>query len=330
MPIRFVNAAEVEVEHLVVLVYGQPNVGKTTLGLTASKPLLLDFDAGIHRAHPVVRKSNSIVQIESWRDVADLQPSDLEQFDTVVVDTVGSCLDVMSMQIIAENSKMGSFGGGLSLQGYGVLKNRFRQWLEYLRRQHLDVVLLAHGIEEMKGEQMVDRIVAQGSSKQLIYQLSDLIGRYFVQNDKRILSFNPTETSYGKNFGLPPAYAVADPAEVPTTMASIITQALGLMNMNATHQKAERERLEALRSYLNSVEPSAQAYNDEAKSLADAAPVDKKMLVEIAALHGYTYDRENNSFVGNEPAPEPAPEPTAEPEILQHVAEAGEPQEAML
>ena len=86
MPLKIVSAAEpLPVETLVVTVYAEPGVGKTTLAFTAKKPLLLDFDKGARRA--ANRKDS--VQIDAWADVAGLDAETLSPYSTIVVDTVG-------------------------------------------------------------------------------------------------------------------------------------------------------------------------------------------------------------------------------------------------
>ena len=89
------------VEQVVVVLYGQPSIGKTTLALTASKPVLIDFDAGSHRAGwPSPR-----VEIGSWRDVVDMEPDDFAAFDTVVIDTAGRALDFLTAQLISTRTR---------------------------------------------------------------------------------------------------------------------------------------------------------------------------------------------------------------------------------
>ena len=40
----------IAVEHPVLLIFGQPGIGKTSLAYSAADPLVLDFDQGAHRA----------------------------------------------------------------------------------------------------------------------------------------------------------------------------------------------------------------------------------------------------------------------------------------
>src|SRR6185503_6826790 len=117
-------------------------------------PLLLDFDNGAHRA----ANRRDTLQIGNWADVAELManPDALVPYSTVIPDTVGRCLDVMTADIIRETPKLGP-NGNLSQQGWGVLKNRFRTWTSSLRALGKDVLLIAHDKEDKDGDTRVIR-----------------------------------------------------------------------------------------------------------------------------------------------------------------------------
>ena len=67
--LKIVRASDpVLVERLNLCLYGDPGVGKTTLGFTAENPLLLDFDEGKHRA----ANRRDAVPVSSWSDVAGI------------------------------------------------------------------------------------------------------------------------------------------------------------------------------------------------------------------------------------------------------------------
>jgi hypothetical protein len=141
---KIVKSTEsIAVDHPVIGIYGQPGIGKSSLGYSAKDPLTLDFDNGAHRA--VNRKDTWI--IERWSDVGELDADALAPYSTIIVDTVGRLLDLLSADIIESNPKMGR-DGSLTLQGFGTLKSRFRQWMTQLRLMGKDVVLIAHAREE--------------------------------------------------------------------------------------------------------------------------------------------------------------------------------------
>src|SRR5215469_3387275 len=114
MPIRIIPAsAPMTIDQVVLGIYSLPGIGKTTLGFTAEAPLLLDFDKGAHRA----RNRKDTVSITNWDEIASLTEDDLKPYKTIIVDTVGRALDVLSADIIKNNPKHGN-GGALSLQGF--------------------------------------------------------------------------------------------------------------------------------------------------------------------------------------------------------------------
>ena len=54
------------------LIYGQAGTGKTTLALSAPKPLLFDFDNGVHRVNFAHLQDVATVQIRSYQDFLDV------------------------------------------------------------------------------------------------------------------------------------------------------------------------------------------------------------------------------------------------------------------
>lgn len=52
-----------------MMIYGQAGMGKSTVALSAPKPLLLDFDNGVKRMNMAHLESVDTVQVTSWTDV---------------------------------------------------------------------------------------------------------------------------------------------------------------------------------------------------------------------------------------------------------------------
>lgn len=207
MALNITKASDpVHVDQIVVTLYSPPGVGKTSLGFTSDDALLLDFDGGVYRS---ANRGDS-VPVKSWADVFTMGAEDLSGYKTIVVDTVGRALDYLSLNIIGRDPKAGSKTGTLTLQGYGKLKGEFSSWLKLVRSFGADVVLLAHADEQRSGDDVIERIDAQGSSKNEIYKCSDAMGRLAIRGGKRVLLFSPSDTSFGKN------PANLDPVPVPT------------------------------------------------------------------------------------------------------------------
>lgn len=51
------------------MIYGQAGMGKSTVALSAPKPLLLDFDNGVKRMNMAHLENIDTVQVTSWNDV---------------------------------------------------------------------------------------------------------------------------------------------------------------------------------------------------------------------------------------------------------------------
>ena len=162
----------IEVKQLVTVIYGTPGLGKSTLGFSADKPILFDFDKGAHRA----ANRKDIVPVDDWREIKDVSADDLTEYETVVLDTAGRCLDFLTTDIIRRNAKMG-YGGALTLQGYGALKAEFTAWLKMVKSFGKDIVLISHSSEDKKGDELIERLDIQGGSKGEIYKSADAMGR---------------------------------------------------------------------------------------------------------------------------------------------------------
>jgi len=239
MPLRIIKATEpMTVSNIVLTVYAAPGLGKTSLAFTANKPLMLDFDKGSYRAG----NRGDTVPIQSWSDIESMNASDLDPYSTIVVDTAGRALDVLAQDIIASNPKMGNFGN-LSLQGFGVLKSRFTQWKTFLMSQGKDIVLIAHMTEEKKGDDYIERIDAQGASKNEVYKSSDAMCRIQVgPRGERTLNFTPRENGFGKDPAGLGTILFPHPDKNPQYLAEVIGKIKGAINkQTAAQAEAVRE-----------------------------------------------------------------------------------------
>ena len=307
--LKIIDGGEMKLETIVCVVYGIPGIGKTTFGLTARKPLLLDFDGNSVKASN--RAGKAIVQVRRWNDIEDLDGPRAAAYGTVVVDTVGTALDILGEAVGDSNPKLRNLDGGLSLKGFGALKTRFRLWLGKLHRLGLDVVLIAHNEEREKDSETVDRIVATGGSKLEIYRQAHIMGRMSAgRKGERMLSFEPSAGSYAKNAGLPD-YAVGDPAVGQSvTLEEIVEQAKTNINAQNVAHEAESRRFA---EYSRRIEEAATA-DALSAVLADAeSRKDKVFVWRRSKVLGVEWDAKVERFVHPDPqAPEEAPEAVPE------------------
>ena len=60
-----------------MMIYGQAGMGKSTVALSAPKPLLVDFDNGVKRMNMAHLENIDTVQVTSWNDVQLVLQEDL-------------------------------------------------------------------------------------------------------------------------------------------------------------------------------------------------------------------------------------------------------------
>lgn len=289
MALRIISASEpIKVEQLVVTIYGQPGVGKTSLGFTAEAPLLLDFDHGAYRA--MGRKDT--VPVSAWSDVTNIDTSDLAGYRTVVVDTAGRALDALAADIMRREPKLGR-GGALTQQGWGRLKSEFTAWLTMLRGFGLDVVLIAHGTEKTDGDETIVRLDVAGGSKDEIYKSADMMGRLFIRSGKRMISFDPTDTAYGKNPASLPVQEV--PANDFGFLATLISGTKEKLNALSAEQQIEAEKI---KNFTDAVAQYATP-DDFTHAISVAKEMGKTyagILAREARNRGYVYDPQSKSY----------------------------------
>lgn len=182
------------------LIYGQPGMGKTTFAISAPKPLLFDFDNGVHRVNFAHLQNVDTVQVGSYQDFLDvLNKEDLTAYETLVIDTGGKALDFMAEYIIKRNPKMGKANGTLTLQGYGERKAEFSALVKKVSMMNKHIVFVAHRETKTEGDET--RYVPQfgGSNYDSLVTELDLVGYMEANGRERTITFDPTSRNDGKN-----------------------------------------------------------------------------------------------------------------------------------
>ena len=315
------NPSEIEEKkNLVMMVYGEPGQGKTTLALSAPNPVLIDTDNGVGRTLAAHRCPT--VQVKSWEDVLGAM-DELKgfPFQTIVVDTVGKLLDFMSEFITRNDPKMRKRDGSLSLQGYGQRKNMFRDFIKRYMMMGKNVVFVAHASEEKVGDDYVVRPIVGGSSMNDIMGELDLLGLLVNFGGKRLLLWGNDGTSgfaksfYSKNtcflpntMGIPVVADVNGNVVNPNTFLSLVIQ---------QYEKAQADKEKLNQDYGKLISDTTERIN-AAKSVKDLNKLrdqisDKgfmhiydskivlgKALNAIASAIGCHYDKVEGKYVKDE------------------------------
>lgn len=179
------------------LIYGQAGTGKSTLALSAPKPLMLDFDGGVHRVN--YSHQGPTVQITSWEDCENVLKEDLKDYESLVIDTGGKMLDYMAEYIIRKNSKMGKSNGALTLQGFGERKGMFRQFCRQIMIMNKHLIFVAHRDTQKINEDYRYVPMFGGSSYDDLVTDLDLVGYLEAVGKKRMITFDPSDRNDGKN-----------------------------------------------------------------------------------------------------------------------------------
>ena len=325
MPIKR-GSDPVEVNNIVILLYGLHGQGKTTMGYTARKPMVINFDEGLHRVQNWMNGDRWEIE-EGWEEIANITPAQVEQNDTIVIDTVGRALDKLADKLIRDDYRNAAPNGGLSLAGYGALKYNFTSWVKMLRTLGKDIVLIAHVDEQLTNGEIIERIDMVGSSKNEVYKSADVIGKLTLKNQNQFLVFDPTETSIGKNPGRLPSMDIPDLLHYPNFLHEVIMMFKDAMNQMANERRMEQERIQALREELASID-TLEAYNERTKEMIaneTTKPMDKRILMEVADSHHLLWDKEERVFVAPEVEVEQEPEGEAQPPAEEVEAEAEAP-----
>lgn len=255
---------------LSVLIYGQPGIGKTTLGVSAPDAVLFDYDGGVQRingAHQV-----ATLQPTSWEDTnAALKEiaEEMPEVQTIVIDTVGKMLDYMSAYIIRNDAKMAMRDGSLSLKGYGVRKQMFVNFIKQLALMGKNVIFIAHEREERRGEETFKRPEIGGSSANDLIKELDLVGYMYAIGKERVITFDPAEYYYAKNTCNLPA-AIKLPVVVDETGKA--SQNVAMANIVKSYETAQVKRQSMTAEYEQVLDIIAETmtYATDADSLNDA------------------------------------------------------------
>ena len=296
----------IPVEHPVFMIFGQPGICKTSLAYSTKNPLLLDFDKGAHRA----ANRRDTLQINGWADVAELMDNRdaLGSYDTIIVDTVGRCLDMITADIAATDPKKAP-GGNLSQQGWGVLKNRFRQWTSQIRLFGKDVVLIAHDKEDKDGDTRIVRPDIVGGSYGEVMKVADFVGYLYMNGKDRVLDFNPTDRWIGKNPAGWKPMNVPPVAKAQTVLAELIVKGGEALGSISAESAAVMQAVETWRDKIAKLN-TAKAHTDEIALIQTLGPTAKpqvaKLLLDHAESVGLHFDKASKQFVANAPVEEPA------------------------
>ena len=231
-----------------MLIAGYPGIGKSTLALSAPNPLHIDVDFGIDRIEPRYRKA--YIQPRSYDEILeDLTPINVQDFDTLVFDTGGKLISLMSLWAIKKDPKYGQRDGSLSLKGYGFVGKEFVRLMDFCFYElQKNIVIVFHATEEKDGDNTRLRIKVEGQTKNNVWEPMDLGGFVEMYGKDRTIGFSNCERYFAKGTrGISGVWKI--PALTPTSpndfLAKLFAEYNAISTKDAEQNAADQAVYEA-------------------------------------------------------------------------------------
>lgn len=238
---------------VIIVIYGTPGVGKTSLFNTSKNPILLDCDRGADRS---VNRQDTIVA-SNWDEVLQDQ-GEIKNYSTLGIDTAKAVLDDFLMTWVIKNDYKLKTN---KLKAYGAIGDEFKLFINARREEGLDIVVITHAKEDKDGDIIKISPDVTGQSKDLLLRIADQVGFLTMVNNKRTLTFEPTDKTIGKNVAKIPTLEIPDendPAFL-TFMADIIEKVKESVQKQSEEQKQVLEKIRELTLSIKSMETHEQA-----------------------------------------------------------------------
>lgn len=189
---------------VVMLVYGQGGVGKTTFSSTAPKPILMDCENGA-KYFGLRGIKMDVAVIESWKDTEDFyrQVKDSD-YDTVVIDPIGELMEKLKAYMVASrNAKHVMRDGTPTMAGWGFMKDKMRSFIKAIRDLGKHVVIIAHVTEKDDDGRMVKRPLIMTKISEELINIVDVVGWMTVvsneEEEKRVIYIQPSDRYEAKD-----------------------------------------------------------------------------------------------------------------------------------
>jgi len=171
------------------MIYGQAGIGKTTMALSAPRPLLLDFDGGIHRVN--LGHQADTVPVSKWQEANEVLREDLSAYQTIVVDTIGKMMDYIILYVCN--------GGIPQIKDWNRINMEFTNFTRNVSALGKNVIYVAHRDVRKEGDDNVFIPALRDKSYTAIVTELDLLGYVEAKETQRTITFNPTSRNDGKN-----------------------------------------------------------------------------------------------------------------------------------
>lgn len=289
-----------------MMIYGQAGMGKSTVALSAPKPLLLDFDNGVKRMNMAHLENIDTVQVTSWNDVQLVLQEDLSVYQTIVVDTIGKMMDFIITYKCGTRQP--------SIRDWGGINAEFSWMTRTLSSLKKHIIFVAHRDTRKEGDDTVFIPALREKSYNSIVTELDLLGYLEMKSERgvqrRTITFDPTSRNDGKNTcNLPSVMEVPtilDKNGNPTTKndfisTRIIAPYLTMLQSKKAEQEAYNKVLSDIIGCLELVADAASANDfiahiDDFNHVGSSKMKASMMLAAKAKELGLIFNKETKTY----------------------------------
>lgn len=292
-----------------VLLYGAPGTGKSTLAFSAPNAIMFDLDKGIQRVN--ARHRQLVAREENYEELLnDIESEDIKNCDSIIIDTGGALITLLQDYVMRKDPVNKTKSGSISQKGFGAVKAEFIRLTNMLKtRFNKNIIYVFHSVEEKdKDGNPIQRLLCEGSAKNIVWQPIDFGCYLFKKGDKTYAGFTPTDEYFAKG-----CYGVNGVHELPfgegiqnDFLTRLFEQANKSLAADAEYFKAEKQSYESAmnegRNLIDSIkkpEDALKVGNDikaikhSLTSLAELRQIFKDKIKEL----GYTWDSENKCYI---------------------------------
>lgn len=283
---------------VIILLFGDPGSGKTSIANTCNNVVLVDADNGVDRS--ILRKDT--LKLASWEELqTEEQKGTFNNYNTIALDTPKALLDdFLKSYVIRKDYKLKTNKLGM----FGAIGDEFSMFVSNRQAFKSDLFIVCHSKKDEDTKLMIPDVT--GGSYQLLLRKADQVGYLTIRNGQRVIVFEPNDFSVGKNTARFPDILV--PA-----MGSPELEHFGAMLIEKTKQsiasmsEEQKEALEASRLMQEKIEKCGKPSDldkilVEVNKLPDHLKLPlKKFMNEKAQKNSWTYDKDKG-FIAHDPA----------------------------
>lgn len=263
---------------IIMLVYGNGGVGKSTFASTAPKPLLVDCENG-SKYFGLRGIKMDIAHISTWSDMQGIfDVAKSGEYETIVIDPIGELMEKLKNFMVAKaDRKLVQSDGSPSMAGWGWLKDTMRSTLKIIRDSGVNLLIVAHVDEKDVEGTLVKRPKIMTKISEELIAFVDVVG--YMQavtiegETKRLIRVQPSET-----------YEAKDRTEqlgamVPPNFSEIIEACQGTKTFKWSNSKA-----------LKSETPNGEDKTEDKKDILDSklAKATKKVSKKVGSKKSTT------------------------------------------